>query len=168
MAHWRRFLVGAIGAASLVGAGTVSAGADQGDTLLQFDSMTPVTGSAVGTVNDRGLRGGGFPWAISTGTGQVDQGVVEVDVTGLVIPVAPFNGKNPVGKFDAVLSCLTPGGVVNLSTGSFPANAAGDSTIVDTVNVPSQCGSPELFVGATLGNGFVWFARSNAQVENAQ
>ena len=40
MAYWRRFLVAAIGALSLVGSGTVSAAAHEGGTLIEFDSMT--------------------------------------------------------------------------------------------------------------------------------
>lgn len=168
MPAWRRLFVAAVGALSLVGAGTVSVAADEGDTLVQFDSMTPVTGSAVGTVNDRGIIGGGFPWAITEGSGEVDtQGNVEVEVTGLVIPVAPFNGTNPAPRFQAVISCVTPGGVVNVKTAGFPANSAGDSTIETSVTLPQTCNSPEVFVGTTLASGtFLWFARSNAEEDD--
>ncbi len=161
MAIWRKSLVSAIAALSLVGMGTISAGAHEGGTLLEFDSMTPVTNGAVGTVNSRGLTGGGLPWAITSGTGEVDRrGEVEVSVTGLVIPVAPFFGTNPVPFFKAILSCITPHGVVNVSTGNFPASMAGDSTIHGFVRVPHPCKFPILFVTSPTG---AWFAMSNPE-----
>jgi hypothetical protein len=164
MADWRRFLVAGVGALSLIGAGTVSAAADGGGTLVEFDSMTPVTGAAVGTVNDRGIIGGGKPWVITSGKGEVDRrGHVEVTVHGLVIPVAPFNGTNPVPAFKATVSCITPGGVVNVSTATAPATASGDSTIVGTINLPHPCKQPIVFVGSPGG---AWFAMSNSEEDD--
>lgn len=159
MPAWRRFLVAAVGALSLVGAGTVSVGADgRGDSLVSFDSMTAVTGSAVGAVNDRGIKGGGLPWVITSGTGSVDhQGDVLVTVKGLVIP--PLGNINPVPSFKAIVSCITPGGVVNVSTGNFPASMAGDSTINGHVDLPHPCKEPIVFVTSPGG---AWFAMSNA------
>ena len=159
MPAWRRFLVAAVGALSLVGAGTVSVGADgRGDSLVSFDSMTAVTGSAVGAVNDRGIKGGGLPWVITSGTGLVDhQGDVLVTVKGLVIP--PLGNINPVPSFKAIVSCITPGGVVNVSTGNFPASMAGDSTINGHVDLPHPCKEPIVFVTSPGG---AWFAMSNA------
>lgn len=59
MAHWRKFVVGIVGALSLTAAGTLAVGAHAGgNQFVEFDSMTPVTGSAVGAVNDRGIKGG--------------------------------------------------------------------------------------------------------------
>jgi hypothetical protein len=162
MAYWRRFLVAAVGVASLVGAGTVSVAADgRGDRLIQFDSMTPVTGAAVGTVNDRGIKGGGLPWVITSGSGTVDhQGDVSVSVKGLIIVVPPINGRNPVPFFKATVSCITPHGVVNVSTANFPASSAGDSTINGHVDLPHPCKDPIVFVAAPTGQ---WFAMSNAE-----
>jgi hypothetical protein len=164
MASWRRFLVSGIGALSQVGAGTVGVGAQPNDTLIEFDSMTPVTGAAVGTVNDRGITGGGLPWAITAGSGELNrQGHIEVMVTGLVIPVSPFNGINPVPSFKATVSCITPHGVVNVSTANFPANTAGNSTINGTVDLPHPCKHPIVFVVAPSGQ---WFAMSNLEHEH--
>jgi hypothetical protein len=159
MTSWRRFVVAAAGALSLIAAGSVSAAADgRGDVLVSFDSMTPVTGAAVGTVNDRGIKGGGLPWAITSGTGSVDhQGDVSVTVKGLVIP--PLGNINPVPFFKATVSCITPDGVVNVSTGNFPASRAGDSTINGHVDLPHPCKAPIVFVAAPSGQ---WFAESNA------
>ena len=94
-----------IGALGLLAASAAPSAADEGGNLTDFSSMTPVTGAAVGTVNDRGIKGGGLPWAITSGTGTVShRGTVDVTVTGLLIPV--LGNKNPVGMFKATLSCL--------------------------------------------------------------
>jgi hypothetical protein len=157
---FRKLLVGSIGALSLVGLGSVSVGAHS-DTLVEFDSMTPVTGAAVGTVNDRGITGGGLAWVIRSGRGEVDaSGDVDVRVKGLVIPAAPLNGTNPVPFFGATVSCLTPGGTVNVSTGLFPASSEGDAKIDGHVNLPATCNDPEVFV---VSPGGAWFAMSNGE-----
>jgi len=162
MIRWRSLLVASIGALGLVGWGSASVGADQGHSILEFESMTPVTGAAVGTVNDRGIKGGGLPWAITAGSGEVDRdGHVEVTVKGLVIPVAPFNGTNPVPMFGATVSCITRNGIVNnVRTATVPANAAGDASIDTTVSLPRGCRDPILFVTSPGG---AWFAMSNAE-----
>jgi hypothetical protein len=161
MGFFRKLLVGAIGAISLVSVGSIGVGA-QGDTLISFDSMTGVAASGVNVFNDRGIAAGGAPWAITSGTGTVDhQGNVSVTVNGLIIPVLS-PPHNPVGAFSATVSCFTPDGVMNVTTGPFAASAAGDSTINATVDLPHPCKSPEVFVGLTKPNGvFVWFAHSN-------
>ncbi len=160
MAMWRRFLVGAVGALSLLGAGTVSAGASEG-TLVEFDSMTPVSGPALGPATDRGIPGGGAPWSIVSGSGSVDrQGNVSVTVKGLI--VVPLN-SNPIGTFEAVVSCVTPDGIRNVQTTGFPASTTGDSTINATVDLPHPCKSPEVFVGASPRGTFIWFAKSNGE-----
>lgn len=166
MRRFRQLLVAAVGAVSLVGAAGVSAAAGEGNTLVEFDSMTPVTGSAVGAVNDRGIKGGGLPWAITSGSGELDhQGNLEVQVTGLIIPVLT-PPHNPIGAFSAAVSCLTPGGTVtNVTTGSFATGPSGDVTITATVALPHPCKDAEVFVGFTNPStgAFAWFAESNAE-----
>jgi hypothetical protein len=164
MVYLRRLLVGAIGALTLVGAGTVGVGASE-SRLIEFDSMTPVTGSAVGTVNDRGIKGGGFAWAITSGNGHVDrQGNLEVQVTGLIIPAF---GKNPVGSFRATVSCVTPHGVMNVTTDpATTTGASGDAMIQGKVSLPHPCKDPIVFVvngnpSTPGGHDFAWFAMSN-------
>ena len=163
MPRIRGLLVAATTALMLVAAAGINAGASE-SRLIEFDSMTPVTGAAVGAVNDRGITGGGLPWVISTGTGSVDrQGHVSVSVTGLVLP-AVGNTTGPIKQFSAAVSCLTPDGVENVTTGLFPTTSSGDSTIVATVALPHPCKSPEVFVGTTRANGqFIWFAQSNPE-----
>ena len=166
MAYLRRLLVGAIGALTLVGAASVGVSAHEGGTHVEFESMTPVTAATVKIANDRGIHGGGLPWVIRSGRGEVDEsGNVRIRVRGLVIPVAPLNGTNPVANFSATVSCLTTSGIVNVTTGLFPASPAGDSTIKAKVALPSGCMSPEVFVGTTNAatGAFVWFAESNSE-----
>jgi hypothetical protein len=162
MGNLRKWLVASAGAVSLIAAGGASASAHDRGTLVEFDSMTPVTGSAVGTVNSRGITGGGLPWAITSGVGEVDRhGNIEVKVTGLVIPVPPFNGTNPASQMAATLSCITPHGIVNVSTlpQMFPADTAGNVTIQGNVTLPHPCKDPILFV-TSLGGA--WFAESSS------
>ena len=156
-------LAGLFGAASLLIGGAAIVSAHSSHALLEFDSMTPVTGGAVGTVNDRGIIGGGKPWVITAGSGEVDRnGSVHVSVSGLVIPIKPFFGTNPVNMFGATVSCLTPHGIVNLSTGTAPATSTGDATIDGVVTLPNPCKDPILFVTSPGG---AWFAMSNREDE---
>ena len=169
MAYFRRLLVAAIGASSLVGATAVGVGAHEGGTLIEFDSMTGVSAAEATAQlpNDRGIKPGGAPWVISSGSGEVDrQGHVSVQVAGLIIPNPPL-GFNPVGSFTAMVSCLTPHGVMNKTTLPFATNRAGNVTINATVALPHPCKSPEVFVGLTRATGeFVWFAHSNSEDED--
>jgi hypothetical protein len=152
-----------LGAATLVVAGTSTAAADKGGTLINFESMTPVSGAAVGTVNDRGITGGGVPWLITSGSGTVDRktGHVHVEVTGLVLATT---GTNPIATFSAIVSCVTKTGIVNVATGAFPATTTGDSTIDGTVSLPKHCKDPIVFVAN--GTATRWFAMSNPRVDD--
>jgi hypothetical protein len=170
MGRFMKLLLAAGGALSLIGAGSATVLAHESSGLVEFDSMTPVAGAAVGPATDRGIVGGGLPWAITSGEGSVDRhGEVEVTVKRLVIPNPPpasgiTPGTNPVKMFEAVVSCLTRGGTpINTHTKPFPASLAGDSTIEDTVALPRHCKDPIVFVVAARPDGSAgpWFAKSN-------
>jgi hypothetical protein len=150
-------LVSAVG---LVACGSAVASAQEAHTIVQFTSMSTVTQAQVSTVNDRGITAGGKPWAITSGTGELDSdGTLHVSVTGLVIPVAPFNGTNPVPSFGATVSCFTSHhSIVNVSAGTFPTGPAGDATIDATVTLPHPCTQAIVFVTSPTG---AWFAMSN-------
>lgn len=160
----RRFtsaFVALFGAAALFIGGSAVVSAHSSHNVLVFESMTPVTGSAVGTVNDRGITGGGKAWVITSGSGEVDRdGSVHVTVSGLVIPA--LGGINPIAAFGATVSCVTPHGIVNVRTGTAPASSSGNSTIDGTVTLPHPCKDPILFVTSPGG---AWFAMSNSENE---
>lgn len=125
--------------------------------LLTFQSMIGNSGPYVGSAGSiRGIPAGGAPWAISAATGSLlTTGELSVHVRGLIV----VGSNNPVPRFNAIVSCqsISSGGaadVVNVSTPSFPATVAGNSTISATVALPSPCFAPLVFVGASGS----WFA----------
>src|SRR5260370_12822926 len=75
MRHFGKLMVAALGVLGLIATGSATALAHERQSLLQFDSMVGVNGAAVGTVNDRGITGGGLPWVIATGRGHVNRTV---------------------------------------------------------------------------------------------
>jgi hypothetical protein len=136
-----------------------AARADDGDKILAFEAMAAVGGPYVGATNAiRGVPGGGRPWVIRVGKGELrSDGRVEVKVRGLVLA----NGlTNPIAAFRVVVSCLSvdaTGAAVtaNVSTGAFPATPTGDADIEAAVNLPAPCYAPVLFVTSPTG---AWFA----------
>lgn len=136
-------------------------------TVLAFQTMAGVSGPFVGASNPiRGVNGGGLPWVISSGEGQLGaDGQLEIQVTGLVLandPSVPPSLRltNPVPFFRGLASCLSidsngAATTVNLSTGNFPASSGGNAEIEATVNLPHPCFAPIIFVTAPTGQ---WFA----------
>jgi hypothetical protein len=138
---------------------TVVATAQSDPVILEFKTMAAVTGPYVGAANPiRGLSGGGVPWVIADGKGKLRaDGRVEVKVRGLVLA---STGANPVPNFRAVVSCQSIDGmgspsIVNVSTEDFPASPTGDADIRATVELPSPCFAPIIFVTNSTGR---WFA----------
>jgi hypothetical protein len=153
-------------AAAVVGFALVAlapgAGSAGPPKVLEFDTMGAVVGPYVGAANPiRGVPGGGLPWAIDEGHGKLRvDGTLEVKVEGLVLAAGDAVGTNPIANFRAIVSCQTidaAGGaaVVNRPTGLFPATTAGDSTIEATIDLPSPCFAPIVFVTSPGGS---WFA----------
>ncbi len=170
-----RWLLAALGVAVIglapVVAANSSASADPG-LILKFDVMTPVTGPYVGPTNPiRMVPGGGLPWIITAGTGSLARdGHVLIHVRGLVLadqaPVpAGLQGTNPIHDFEAIVSCQTIGAdgtatITNVSTGQFPASAAGNADINATVKLPQPCIAPIVFVFGAPNVG--WFAATGS------
>jgi hypothetical protein len=150
-----RVLVTAVTVLGLLGASAAPTFADEKGNLTDFSSMTAIP---VGGMVVRNIPGGGVPWVIKSGTGTVSQqGVVDVIVTGLVLKAT---GTNPIPSFEAIVSCLTPDGIVNVSTGGFAASVpGGNSHIHATVDLPRPCKDPIVFVGNFPAGR--WFAMSN-------
>jgi hypothetical protein len=141
----------------------------KGHSVLEFQTMAPVTGPYVGAANPiRGVNGGGLPWQISSGSGELSSdGHLEVRVSGLVLldgaPVPDaLQGTNPIATFRAIVSCqtITDGlaTVANVSTGPFPASMTGNSKIEAAVSLPTPCIAPIVFVGPATSATLVWFA----------
>ncbi|HET8724761.1 MAG TPA: hypothetical protein VFM53_11235 [Anaeromyxobacteraceae bacterium] len=137
------------------------------DTILEFDTMAAVDRPYTGSANAiRGVNGGGLPWIIDSGKGEVKaDGRVEVKVRGLVLaddPAVPAARRltNPFATFSVVVSCLSrdAGGAaatVNVSAGGFPATPTGDAKIEAAVDLPRPCIAPIVFVTSPTG---AWFA----------
>ena len=141
--------------------------ASAGDKVLEFDTMAGVVRPFTGAANAiRGVNGGGLPWVIREGKGEVKaEGRIEVKVRGLVLaddPAVPAARRltNPIPNFRAVVSCLTvdasgAAATVNVTTGDFPATTTGDAEIEAAVELPSPCYAPVVFVTSPGG---AWFA----------
>ena len=168
--HRLKVAVGAAVAALTVLASGGRAGAQAPpapvNTLLDFHQMAPVTAPFVGPANPiRGVAGGGLPWAITHADGTLrSDGALEVNVFGLVLATDPSvppgqQNTNPNPAFVAIVSCQSVvNGVpmeVNVMTPQAPATPAGNARIQATVQLPTPCLTPVIFVAGTNG---AWFA----------
>ena len=98
-------------------------------------------------------------------------GKVDIVVKGLVfdpedpaVIEAGIGGTNTVPNFKAIVSCLSTDGegnavTINVSTGLFPADTAGNSQIKDRVTLPDPCIAPIVFVTSPGGS---WFATTGS------
>ena len=147
-------------------AAAVSSGSSDDRRVLEFEVMAPVSGPFTGATNAiRGVPGGGLPWEIDAAKGELaSDGRLEVEVDGLVLarraPVPPaLQGTNPIASFKAIVSCLTSesgaAATVNVSTGLVPATSSGDAKIEASVELPSPCFAPIVFVTSPGG---AWFS----------
>jgi hypothetical protein len=157
-----------VGGVIVGGRASRAAGAETAK-ILDFDTMVGVPRPYTGSVNAiRGVPGGGLPWVVSSADGKLRaDGRLDVTVKGLVFDpndpgtiAAGVAGRNTVPNFKAIVSCLSTDAAgaattVNVSTGLFPADATGNSTIVDTVSLPRPCIAPIVFVTSPTGS---WFA----------
>jgi hypothetical protein len=129
-------------------------------TILSFGTMIGNHGPFIGSQNPiRGIPAGGAAWVVLGGAqGQLtSDGQLNIQVSGLVLVSTLMN---PVANFRGLVSCLSIGDdgsvtTVNISTGDFPADMDGNSSICDTVALPAPCFAPIIFVTSTAG---MWFA----------
>ncbi len=141
---------------------TGAAAAQSSDAVaLEFKTMAGVSGPFVGAANPiRGVNGGGLPWAIDQGRGELRaNGALEVKVKGLVLAAGAAVGTNPVPNFRAIVSCMTTvdgaPATANVATGLFPATVTGDAEIEAVLTLPSPCFAPIVFVTSPTQ---AWFA----------
>jgi hypothetical protein len=126
-------------------------------TLLE----APLAGSLPSDPQLFGVKPGALPWVIESGTASVRaDGRLEAEVEGLVVPVAPANGTNPVPRLSASLVC---NGTVMATTATVPFSTSGRAEISAQVSVPRRClapavllhpnGNPGLFIAVTGSAG---------------
>lgn len=167
----RGALLGAGGAAAAMALGgllsPVTALADDGNgnALLAFHTMAPVTGAFVGAPTNpdggvpiRGIHGGGLPWRIEFADGELRaDGRLRVRVRGLVLAGGPPNlvGTNPIATFRAIVSFENADPIF---TDPVPASPTGDAEIDTRVALPRPGFAPVIFVGP--GPARAWFAVS--------
>ena len=169
----RKSLVALLGSAA-VGTLVVAAlvvpalgiGGDDGRKVLDAKVLASVSEPYTGATNAiRGVPGGGLPWEIDAGSADLRaSGRLKVDVEGLVlarrapVPVA-LQGTNPIAQFKAIVSCMTASNgaatAANVSTAPVSATLTGDAEIDATVDLPSPCFAPIVFV---TSSGGAWFA----------
>lgn len=154
---------------SLFFAGSASTASAKDSNIMEIKSMIGVPRPYTGATNAvRGIPGGGLPWVVSFAKGELKaNGKIEVKVSGLLIdpndPAAIAAGRagtNPSATFKVIVSCLSKDAAgnpstVNVSTGLFPADAAGNAEIEDMISLPQPCIAPIIFVTSPTG---AWFA----------
>ena len=150
-------------------AGSVATATAKEAKILEFGTMIGVPRPYTGATNGiRGVPGGGLPWVVASAEGELKtNGKLEIKVLGLVLdPTDPAviasgrAGTNPSPNFRAIVSCLSRDAAgnpttVNVSTGLFLADAAGNSEIEAMVSLPQPCIAPIVFVTSATGS---WFA----------
>jgi hypothetical protein len=151
---------------SLLFAGSAPAVAAKGVNVLEFSTMVGVPPALTGAQSAailRGVNGGGLPWMIGSGKGELSaSGHLEVTVQGLVLAAGANAGTNPIASFRAIVSCVkSDGSFDNILTEAFPAttgpaaSGGGDAMIETTVSLPQPCIAPIIFVTSPGG---AWFA----------
>src|SRR5687767_206233 len=131
--------------------------------ILEFDTMVGVPAGLTGAQSQaplRGINGGGIPWAIGSGSGELTaSGKLEINVQGLVLATT---GSNPSATFRGLVSCVkSDGSFQNILTDPFPATTGlasaggGNAKIEADLSLPSPCIAPIIFVTSAGGS---WFA----------
>jgi len=135
----------------------IASAKDGGDgrDLFEFDRLAAVVPPFTGPVNPiRGIGGAGAPWQIAEGRAELkSDGRIETRTRGLVLVA---NGTNPIPNFAVILSCQSIDAtgapiVTNIVAGTTPATATGDSDFEGTVQAPSPCFAPIVFVAIPAG-----------------
>ena len=144
---------------------TASGSKEDGQDVLEFDTMAPVVEPFTGSAHPiRGVSGGGLPWELDRARGRLDaNGNLTVRVDGLVLarraPVPPaLQGTNPIPQFRAIVNCLTPASPdvgEQIRTATVPASSDGDARIRAHVALPDPCIAPIVFVTSPTD---AWFA----------
>jgi hypothetical protein len=149
--------------ALLLAAQATLVAANESGKVLKFDTMIGVPATLTGAQSQvplRGINGGGQPWTIDSGSGELrDDGSVKIKVDGLVLT---NTGSNPSATFRVLVSCVRADGTfANVLSDPFPATTGaasaggGDASAKVQVALPSPCIAPIVFVTSAGGS---WFA----------
>ena len=91
-----------------------------------------------------GIAPGGAPWVNGESSARVrSDGRIKIRIRGLVIPIAPFSGTNPVAMAVATLVCDN---AVADSTKPFALDPAGNGRTRDQIKVPLRCNNPAVLI----------------------
>lgn len=160
-------LLGVLVFACLAAACAATVKKNESEVMLAFSTMYAVDGPFL-SYKIRGLPGDEDAWIIGDTDGVVlENGAVSIKVRGLIFADGTPNDSP---TFKARISCLSEKGetaVVEtfVDTKPFPADAKGDSKIVDTVKLPEPCVAPIVLImpgEAEQGEEPVWFAVTGA------
>ena len=164
----RKTLVLLLGLAVLAALAVPALGLGGGDERKVLDAkvLAPVTEPYTGAANSiRGVPGGGLPWELQSSSAELRAGgQLRVEIDGLVLarraPVpANLQGTMPFAQLKAIVSCLTTtdgaATTANISTELFDVTPRGDGRLDTSVELPSPCFAPIVFVTAPTG---AWFA----------
>jgi hypothetical protein len=156
--------VSLVAAGAIAGTAGMTAAGHNDQTVLRGDVMIGVQAPYTGAANAiRGINGGGAPWSIDDSEFRLrSNGRLEVEVEGLVVTAS---GVNPAATFKVTVSCLSKDAAglaitANVSTDPFPANTAGDAEVETTIDLPSPCVAPIIFVANGVSGS--WFASTGA------
>jgi hypothetical protein len=150
------------------------------DKILSFETMYGVDEGFIDSKQIRDVKGDELPWDVGSANGSLTVGGhLMVSVRGIVFKNEPevppeLRGINDETEFRALVSCLVSESkgkgkgkgnakieTVNITTAGFPATPSGDSDIDTTVQLPSDCVAPIIFIMS--GSEDKWFAVTGAE-----
>ena len=151
-------VVVALTAAALLVVPALGLGSGDGRKVLEARVLAPLAPPYLGAAGAiRGVNGAGAQWSIGDAEADLrSDGRLEIDVQGLIVTV---RGNNPLAQFKAIVSCQSvvngAPAVVNVSTDAFDASPAGDAQTETSVDLPTPCFAPIVFVTTPGGS---WIA----------
>ena len=155
--------VAAVAAIAVAGVTATAFARDGG--RIKSDMLIGVPLALTGpTGNIRGINGAGAAWAVGESEVSVkSSGKVEVEFNDLVFASGGNTGRNTVATMRVVVSCLDAANQpVNVTSAAFPVTVAvgtdpgGDAEFETSLDLPSPCFAPIVFVTNPAGTG--WFA----------
>ena len=98
-----------------------------------------------------GVPSGGAPWTVQSGSAVLSDGLLSVQVQGLILP--NLGNPGPVTSVSASLVCGGSGGTVVATTDPVPLFPNGDAKIQAEIKLTDPCFGPIVLVRAAAFNG---------------